>query len=89
MFEGERGDGESRRRVDASEGVLTMVGLGGVDRRVVVLGRGPDRRVVLRRAVHGGKVLTVVLRDGYGALLSQDVGEGPARRHKLNSITGI
>lgn len=56
-----------------------MVGLGGVNGGVVVLGGGSDRRVVFGRAVHRSEILTVVLRYGDGPLLPQDVCESSAK----------
>lgn len=59
---------------------LTVVGFGGVHRRVVVLGWGSDWCVVFGWAVHRCEILTVVLRYGDGPLLPQNVCKGPANR---------
>lgn len=62
-----------------------MVGLGLVDRGVVVLGGGSLGGVVFGRAVHRCKVLTVVLRYGNGPLLPQDVCKGPGDTQRENT----
>lgn len=71
------GDGASEQ----VPGLPTVVGRLAVHGRVVVLG-GSDGRLVFGRPVHRRQVFVLVLRNGGGSLLPQDVGQRSERQQR-------